>query len=134
MVFPQINEIKEKNERKKKNYLDYYKITSRRRRFSSYKEFQLVLRTSMGLFLIKTIDEKITLETFENLIKKLNHKQFYSKIFGGMDLFRVVVITNQYNEEYDTQEFKDNLAKIPRKFAIDIIFEDEYGYSTISID
>ena len=134
MVFPQINDIKEKKEKRNENYLDYYKVTSSRRRFSAYKEFQLVLRTSMGLFLIKTVDDKWTLNDFKNLINNLNRKQFIGKIIGGMDLFRVVIVTNQFNDEYNTIEFKEKLSKIPRKYAIDIIYEDEYGYSIVSID
>ena len=134
LVFPQINEIREKKQNKNKNYLDSYKVTSKRRRFSAYKDFPLSLVTSMGLFLIKTIDGKMGFNDIEKIILQLNRQVLFAKILGGPPIFRVVLVTTQLLDEYDSQEFKNELSKIPRKFALDLIFEDEFGYSTISID
>jgi hypothetical protein len=135
LVFPQINEIREKKQNKNKNYLDVYKNTSTKRKLlSTYNDFQLVLQTSMGLFFIKTTDEKMNLDNIKKITAQLNKKILVSKIFGGPPIFRVVISTTQLLDEYDSQEFKNELSKIPRKFALDLIFEDEFGYSTISID
>ena len=145
LVFPQINQIKKR--RLKKGYTNFdqplksmlkrwWNRNNRVNRYV-YGKFDLSVNTSSGIFLVKITNEKVlTFQDIENTVKEIRKKM---KITGlGIEskgeIDRLIFLTKSFDETISKKELGEKITNLKRDYRIDIIKEDEYGYSTIWIN
>lgn len=144
LVFPQIDQIKKR--RLKKGYTNFDQplksMLERRLRNNRvnryvYGKFDLSVNTSSGIFLVKITNEKVlTFQDIENTVKEIRKKM---KITGlGIEakgeIDRLIFLTKSFDETISKQELDEKITNLKRDYRIDIIKEEEYGYSTIWIN
>jgi len=144
LVFPQIDQIKKR--RLKKGYTNFDQplksMLERRLRNNRvnryvYGKFDLSVNTSSGIFLVKITNEKVlTFQDIENTVKKIRKKM---KITGlGIEakgeIDRLIFLTKSFDETISKKELGEKITNLKRDYRIDIIKEEEYGYSTIWIN
>jgi len=131
IVFP---EIKRVNDRLIKKNITIAKY-SRRFRFSPLRDYDLVIGTIMGFYVVKIFDKEITMEDINDAVKTINRQQINYKIFGPKEIQRLIVLGKSYDKFFSTAEFTQTVRELKRRCKLDLILEeDEYGYATIWID
>ncbi len=70
---------------------------------------------------------------FEKMIKVNNRDQNVEKLFGS-DIMRIIYLADKYDPFFETDDFISKMKETKRKFKLDLIKEDNLGYSTIWID
>lgn len=133
LVFPQICELKKKKlkilrsiEKKKKSF---------GRKMLGLRDYDLILKTTTGLFVIRIIENKLTLSDLENIIKALNRSQTSLKILADLKIDRTILVLKNMEIPFDVDELEEKIKKLNRTFSLDMIQEDsKLGYSTIWID
>lgn len=144
LVFPQVNQIKKKRlkngytsiDQPPKFFLKRWLRNNKVNRYV-YGEFDLSVNTSSGMFLVKIINEKVlTFDDIENTVKEIRKKMKITSL--GMDakgeIDRLIFLTKSFDETISKQELNEKMKNLKRYYQIDIIKEDEYGYSTIWIN
>lgn len=133
-VFPQISEIRKKRLKKGLNSINYSRKHKFLKKLSILRNYDLVIYTSTGLFIVKKYDKKVTMNEIRNTINALNLHQIGFKLFGPEDITRVIFLGSEFDSYFYTGEFKSEMANVERRFACDLIEEDEYGYAMIWMD
>jgi len=85
-----------------------------------------IVSTKKGDFIVKFYDKKVSESDLKNLIKTLSKS--HDKIF------RVLCVAKDYDEDLQSNKLVGILDKIPKYFKLDLIFEEEHGYSMLWID
>lgn len=85
-----------------------------------------IVSTKKGDFIVKFYDKKVSESDLKNLIKTLSKSR--DKIF------RVLCVAKDYDEDLQSNKLVGILDKIPKYFKLDLIFEEEHGYSMLWID
>ena len=67
------------------------------------------------------------------MIKVNNRDQNVEKLFGS-DIMRIIYLADKYDPFFETDDFISKMKETKRKFKLDLIKEDNLGYSTIWID
>lgn len=85
-----------------------------------------IVSTKKGDFIVKFYDKKVSESDLKNLIKTLSKSR--DKIF------RVLCVAKDYDEDLQSNKLVGILDKIPKYYKLDLIFEEEHGYSMLWID
>ena len=144
LVFPQVDQIKKKRLKNGYTSIDQppkfiLKRWLRNNKVNQYVygEFNLSVNTPSGIFLVKITNEKVlTFEDIESTVKEIRKKM---KITGlGMEakgeIDRLIFLTRSFDETISKRELNEKMKNLKRDYRIDIIKEEEYGYSTIWIN
>ncbi len=121
-VFPEIKEAVKKARKKGKKPFVEGKKTKK-------YQFDIEAKTSEGRLIVKFFDEEVKFDDVKELVKKVEN--VWS---GKKDVFRVLCVGKQYEKMFDTKELDDEMDDLDRKFPLDIIIEEENGFSMIWID
>lgn len=105
------------------------------RRILGLRDYDLILKTTTGLFIVKIIENKLTLVEFDNIIKALNRSQTSLKILVDLKIDRVILVLKNKDNSFDSDELEEKAKELHRTFSLDIVREEnKLGYSTIWID
>lgn len=85
-----------------------------------------IVSTKKGDFIVKFYDKTVSESDLKNLIKTLSKSR--DKIF------RVLCVAKDYDEDLQSNKLVGIMDKIPKYFKLDLIFEEEHGYSMLWID
>ena len=85
-----------------------------------------IVSTKKGDFIVKFYDKTVSESDLKNLIKILSKSR--DKIF------RVLCVAKDYEEDLQSNKLVGIMDKIPKYFKLDLIFEEEHGYSMLWID
>lgn len=133
LVFPQIYEIKLKRIKKGFGSID---VSKKRfmRRISPLRNYDMVMKTVTGFFVVQIFENESSFNEIENTVKALNLQQIGFKMFGPVEIGRVILVLKN-KEKINIDEFAEKIKTLDRKFSLDVIHEEsELGYSTIWID
>lgn len=83
-----------------------------------------VVPTKRGLFIVKFFDH-VSFDMLEKLSNDLK---------GGKAIFRVLCVAKNYDEELQSSQLSSLMQKLNLEFDMDLIFEDEQGYSMLWIN
>ena len=139
LVFPEVKEVVDKYLVKKQKNID--KIASsriakfRKRLLIFSSNYDIVIDTETGLYLIKFFDKKVMFDDIEGMVKSLNRIQMGITITGSTKIARVICLAKSYDEFFETLEFVEKIQELKRSFRLDLVLEeDQHGYTTIWID
>ena len=85
-----------------------------------------IVSTKKGDFIVKFYDKKVSESDLKNLIKTLSK--------SPDKIFRVLCVAKDYDEDLQSNKLVGILDKIPKYYKLDLIFEEEHGYSMLWID
>ena len=120
LVFPVLKE--EQRKAKKKQIKIPYKINQR----LNGDTLDAIVATDKGDFIVKFFDKTVSFSDIENLVKKLAKSRDR--------ISRVLCLAKDYEEELQTSKLVDFMEKLSKDFKLDLIFEEERGYSMLWID
>ena len=89
--------------------------------------------TVTGMFLLVIFKMTVKWEDVEKMIKENNRDQTIEKLLGN-DVRRIIYLADEYDSFFETDDFVSKMTETKRKFKLDLIKEDNLGYSTIWID
>jgi hypothetical protein len=119
-VFPNLKEIQRKA--KSKQTKIPYKINQK----INGEIIDGIVSTKKGDFVVKFYEKTVSESDIKNLADVLSKSR--DKIF------RVLCVAKDYDEELQSNKLVDIMDKIPKYFKLDLIFEEEHGYSMLWID
>ena len=119
-VFPTLKDI-QRNARKKQAKIPY-KIDQK----IDGDVLDAIVSTPKGDFIVKFYDRTVTSSDIKDLVSKLTKSR--DKIF------RVLCVAKDYDEELQSNKLIDFIDNLPKYFKLDLIFEEERGYSMLWID
>ena len=85
-----------------------------------------IVSTKKGDFIVKFFDKTVTESDLKNLVEKLSKSR--DKIF------RVLCVAKDYDEELQSNKLVGIMDNLPKYFKLDLIFEEDHGYSMLWID
>ncbi|MBM2852929.1 MAG: hypothetical protein HW420_1476, partial [Candidatus Nitrosotenuis sp.] len=85
----------------------------------------IVVATKKGDFIVKFFDD-ISFKTIEQFAQTLSKS---NKI-----IFRVLCVAKNYDEELQSPQLSSLMQKLGLKYDMDLIFEEEQGYSMLWIN
>ncbi len=85
-----------------------------------------IVPTKKGDFIVNFYDETLTYDEIKSLCQKLTKSR--SRIY------RVLCIAKDFEQELQTQKLVDLMDDLPKYFKLDLIFEEDQGYSMLWID
>lgn len=122
-VFPEVKEAKIKAEG------DEEEFYSTNKKIGDYTySIDLPLDNRTKILLVKFFDHKLQFDDLELLVKNVK------KSFEKTSPFRVICIATEYDEIFKKDELIEKMEELDIKFKLDLIIEDEKGYSIIWID
>lgn len=119
-VFPTLKDIQRKAKEKKTKIP--YKINQK----INGDVIDGIVSTKKGDFIVKFYDKTVTESDLEHLVTILSKSR--DKIF------RVLVVAKDYDETLQSNKLVDIMDKLPKYYKLDLIFEEEAGYSMLWID
>ena len=119
-VFPTLKEIQRKAKLKQSKIP--YKINKK----INGETIDGIVSTKKGDFIVKFYDKSVTESDLKNLIRLLTKSQ--DKIF------RVLCVAKDYDEVIQSNKLVGIMDDLPKYFKLDLIFEEEHGYSMLWID
>tara|TARA_Y100001936_G_C16008537_1_gene632205 strand:+ start:145 stop:981 length:837 start_codon:yes stop_codon:yes gene_type:complete len=140
LVFPQVNEIKNKRLKKGHSSIDSISgtfLNKLRRKVHIFRKYDLSLDTSTGYFVIKiTNDKTVTFSDIEDELKSIQKQLMIEKLgMGYKDVIsRFIFLAKSYDDTFSNDTLNEKMKSLKRYFLVDIIKEEDYGYSTIWID
>jgi len=85
-----------------------------------------IVSTKKGDFIVKFYDKTVSESDLKNLVDILSKSR--DKIF------RVLCVAKDYDEDLQSNKLVGIMDKIQKYFKLDLIFEEEHGYSMLWID
>jgi len=119
-VFPALKEIQRKAK------LKQTKIPYKLGQKFSGETIDGIVSTKKGDFIVKFYDKTVSESDLKNLVTILSKSR--DKIF------RVLCVAKDYEEDLQSNKLVGIMDKIPKYFKLDLIFEEEHGYSMLWID
>ena len=119
-VFPNLKEIQRKAKSKQS------KIPYKTNQKVNGDVVDAIVSTKKGDFIVKFYDKSVSESDLKHLAEILSKSR--DKIF------RVLCVAKDYDEELQSNKLVDIMDKIPKYFKLDLIFEEEHGYSMLWID
>lgn len=119
LVFPELQAIMSKAKPGEK------KLPYKQNQSVGGETMDVVVSTKKGYFAVKFFDSvsKQTLEQFANNLSK-----------SGKPFFRVLCISKNFDDELQSAQLGTILQNLELKFDMDLIFEDDQGYSMLWIN
>lgn len=117
LVFPALKDLKQRDSRKIKikQNIQVDGIT-----------VDVIIPTKKGDFIVKFYEETVTYENLKSLCKIL------SKSRGR--IFRVLCIGKDFEKSLQSNQLVDLMEELQKYFKLDLIFEEDQGYSMLWID
>lgn len=119
-VFPALKEIQRKA--KSKQTKIPYKVDQK----IDDQTIDGIVSTKKGDFIVKFYDKTVTESDLLDLVKLLSKSR--DKIF------RVLCVAKDYDESLQSNKLVGIMDKLPKYYKLDLIFEEEHGYSMLWID
>lgn len=119
-VFPTLKEIQRKA--KSKQTKIPYKVDQK----INGDTIDAIVSTKKGDFIVKFYNKTVTESDLQNLVQLLSKSR--DKIF------RVLCVAKDYDESLQSNKLVGIMDKLPKYFKLDLIFEEEHGYSMLWID
>ncbi len=116
LVFPALKDLQQKksaNKIKLNTQVDGYTIDA-------------IVPTKKGDFIVKFFDNVVTYDEIKSLCDKLSKSR--------ARIYRVLCIGKDFEQELQTQKLVDLMDELSIYFKVDLIFEEEQGYSMLWID
>ncbi len=119
LVFPELHSLlgRDKSEGKKLPYKTNQTIGN--------ETVDIIVATKKGDFIVKFFDDASikAIEQFAQTLSKSNKR-----------IFRVLCVAKNYDEELQSNQLSSLMQKLGLKFDMDLIFEEEQGYSMLWIN
>ena len=119
-VFPALKEVQRKAKLKQTKIP--YKLAQK----INGETIDGIVSTKKGDFIVKFYEKTVSESDLINLVQILSKSR--DKIF------RVLCVAPDYEEDLQSNKLVEILDKIPKYFKLDLIFEEEHGYSMLWID
>ena len=119
-VFPALKEVQRKAK------LKQTKIPYKLGQKFSGETIDGIVSTKKGDFIVKFYDKTVSESDLKNLVTILSKSR--DKIF------RVLCVAKDYEEDLQSNKLVGIMDNIPKYFKLDLIFEEEHGYSMLWID
>ena len=119
-VFPALKEVQRKAKLKQTKIP--YKLDQK---FSG-ETIDGIVSTKKGDFIVKFYDKTVSESDLKNLVTILSKSRD--------NIFRVLCVAKDYEEDLQSNKLVGIMDKIPKYFKLDLIFEEEHGYSMLWID
>jgi hypothetical protein len=119
-VFPTLKDVQRKS--KEKQTKIPYKIDQH----VDGLALDAVVATNKGEFIVKFYEKTVSFSDIQKLVNTL--------IKSRDKIFRVLCMAKDYDEEVQSNKLVDIMDKLPKYFKLDLIFEEENGYSMLWID
>ncbi len=119
-VFPALKEVQRKAKLKQTKIP--YKLDQK---FSG-ETIDGIVSTKKGDFIVKFYDKTVSESDLKNLVTILSKSRD--------NIFRVLCVAKDYEEDLQSNKLVEIMDKIPKYFKLDLIFEEEHGYSMLWID
>ena len=119
-VFPTLKEVQRKA--KSKQTKIPYKVDKK----INGETIDAIVSTKKGDFIVKFYDKTVSESDLKNLVQLLSKSQ--DKIF------RVLCVAKDYDELLQSNKLVGIMDSIPKYFKLDLIFEEDHGYSMLWID
>jgi hypothetical protein len=140
LVFPEVQQLKKRLEEP-----PWYKFwLKKHQKFSDIKkdstnlaDYDLVLKTSTGIILLKIFEKTVTHDDIDQLVHRVGTSDKLRKFFTDDHMSRVICLADKYEPWFETEDFikyMDDSTHGLKELKIDLILEDSKGYSTIWID
>ena len=130
LVFPEVEKFKKRLDKKQKKF-------SEREESLLYPKTETAdtwdLETATGTFLLVIFKTTVKWEDVEKMIKVNSRDQNVEKLIGG-NIMRIIYLADEYDSFFESDDFVSKMGENKRKFKLDLIKEDNLGYSTIWID
>ena len=130
LVFPEVEKFKKRLDKKQKKF-------SEREESLLYPKTETTdtydFITATGTFLLVIFKTTVKWEDVEKMIKVNNRDQNVEKLIGG-NIMRIIYLADEYDSFFESDDFVSKMKETKRKFKLDLIKEDNLGYSTIWID
>jgi len=85
-----------------------------------------IVPTKKGDFIVKFFDNVVTYDEIKSLCEKLSKSR--------VRIYRVLCIAKDFQQELQTPKLVDLMDDLTTYFKVDLIFEEEQGYSMLWID
>ena len=133
LVFPEVEKFKKRLDKKQKKFSEtiYMKESLLYPKTETTDTYDFI--TATGTFLLVIFKTTVKWEDVEKMIKVNNRDQNIEKLFGS-DIMRIIYLADEYDSFFDTDDFVSKMKETKRKFKLDLIKENNLGYSTIWID
>ena len=131
LVFPEVQQLKEKLDKSGKKFSDVKKDTL------VFPDYDLVLYTSTGIILLKIFEKTVTHDDIDQLVHRVGTSEILRKILTDDHMSRVICLADKYEPWFETEDFikyMEDLTHDLKELKIDLILEDSKGYSTIWIE
>ena len=125
-VFPEVEKINKERIKKKQPVEKYNKKF--KRKFHFLNKYDLSIETELGYFIINFYD-KISLDEVKKISKKFSREKK-----GDVQIERVILVGREFEFDTEKQNMENMMMMVKRGIHLDIIKEDDNGYSTIWID
>ena len=116
-VFPVLKELQNKK---------YDKMKVKLNERINGDSIDAIVPTKKGDFIVKFFDGTVSYEEIKLLCEKLAKSR--SRIY------RVLCIAKDFDQELQTKKLVDLMDDLPKYFKLDLIFEEDQGYSMLWID
>lgn len=126
-VFPEIDRVNKKRIKKKISVEKYANKFKRKLHF--LRNYDLSIKTSIGWYIIQFYENMVKFDDVEEITKKFSFEKTI-----GTEIQRVLIIGKEFDSSFEKEEISKKMDSLKRKIRLDIISENEYGYSTIWID
>ena len=138
LVFTDINKKNKKRLKKGKTVEQFW--VWKKRRFSMWKDYFFVTNTKTNLYVTQYFEQTISVEEIQKIIKLLEKEKMKDTI-TGLKIFsvlpssiRLIILGEKVDSSFNDENITETMNELKRKIKVDIILENEYGYSTIWID
>lgn len=119
-VFPSLKEIQRKA--KKKQTKIPYKINQK----INGETVDAIVGTEKGEFIVKFFENKVSTSELKNLVNLISKSRDR--------VFRVLCVAKEYDDELQSNKLVDIVDNLPKYYRLDLIIEEEHGYSMLWID
>ncbi len=128
-VFPDIKKINEKRIKRKKTPENW-----RLKRWPHIlRKYDLPILTNMGAYVVQFLVGTVKFEDVEEIVKGFSYQNWYDYILGRPNIQRLIIVGLNFEDGFGGGiEEKMNLMK--KHFFVDIIHEEDFGYSVLWID
>ncbi|MCV0411391.1 hypothetical protein [Nitrosarchaeum sp.] len=126
-VFPEIDRINKKRIKKNKSVEKYKKKQKGKIHF--LRNYDLGIKTSTGWYIIQFYENSVKIRDIEEIIKKFS---FEKNI--GLEIRRIIIIGKIFDNAFEKENIRSTMDLLKRKIHVDLILENNFGYSTVWID
>ena len=127
-VFPEVDRINRKRIKKVQSVEKYASKFKRKMHF--LRNYDLGIKTSTGWYIVQFYENLVKFEDVEKIVKKFT----LEKTLLGAEIQRIIIVAKDFDSSFEKEQLLEKMDLLKRKIHLDIILEEEYGYSTIWID